>query len=200
MFATIGPFVPAARCEHVLSNEKVRAEFDGHGLASIEDLALGKSFHFREDNFSIVIDGREIRSDALATTGPRKGGNHLTYRYASGPYTLEVVYELRPGWRFVSKQLFITGEPGSRFRVNRVTLFRVTLRSPTRDIYVVRRPRPRLQTKDYGAFLRFDGSHGLFVLVQNPFLEFQQQGAILLPSITARKWTGRPAMDLSPPT
>jgi hypothetical protein len=176
VFATIGPFVPAAKCEHVLSNEKVRAEFDGHGLASIEDLALGKSFHFREDNFSIVIDGREIRSEALATTGPRKGGNHLTYRYTSDLYTVEVVYELRPGWRFVSKQLFITGEPGSRFRVNRVTLFRVTLRSPTHDIYVVRRPKPRLETKDYGAFLRFDGSHGLFVLVQNPFLEFQPKG------------------------
>jgi hypothetical protein len=179
VYAGIGPFASTARCEQILSNEKLRVEFDERGLAAIEDLALAKAVRFREDSFSIVIDGKEIRSETLTPQPPRKEGNRLIYNYVSPPYTLEAVYELRPGWRFVSKQILVSSPAGSQFRVHQMKVFRARLVAPPREVYTLDRSNPQLETGDYGAFLRFDEAFGIFVLVQNPFLKVHQDSASL---------------------
>ncbi len=176
LIAATGFLVPVVRSENALSNEKLRVGFDARGLSSIDDLALGKSIRFREDKFSIVVDDKEISSEALMPKPPQKEGNKLIYSYASPPYTLEAVYELRPGWRFVSKQLFVRAPAGSQFRVNRVKVFWSRLAVAPREVLTLKRSRPDLETGDYGAFLRFEDALGMFTLVQNPFLDVRQDG------------------------
>jgi hypothetical protein len=175
--AGTAPFAFTAGSEQILLNERLRVEFNERGLAAIEDLALARAIGFGEDNFSIVIDGKEVRSETLTPQPPRKEGNRLIYNYVSPPYTLEAVYELRPGWRFVSKQILVKSPAGSEFHVQQMKVFRIHLVAPPREVYTLDRSNRGLETGDYGAFLRFDDALGMFALVQNPFLKVHQDGA-----------------------
>jgi hypothetical protein len=98
------------------------------------------------------------------------------YVCAAGPYRLNVVYELAPGWRFLSKQMLIVSAPDRTFRMNDVAVFRSTLADPIAEVFVPKSARPNLGTGDYGACLRFEESCGLLAIAQNPFLEFRRDG------------------------
>ncbi len=160
-----------------LSNERITVELDERGLASLSDRSLGSVFRFQQDRFAVVIDGSSYQSESLAAPEVKLEKGRALYRYAAAPYEVEVVYELRPGWRFLSKQLFLKAAPGSSFRVNRIEVLRARLSDSPREIHVPKTGRPNLQTRDYGGFLRFEGWRGLLALVQNPFLEFQGEAA-----------------------
>jgi hypothetical protein len=94
----------------------------------------------------------------------------VSYRYSSGPIALTVRYELRPDWRFLSKQVEVrvAGAPG--FRVREVELIRETFDDTPTSFYEPPSARANLQTGVYGSAVRFDSSHSLLVAVQNPFL------------------------------
>lgn len=176
LLAAVRISAPAAPVE--LANGRIRARFDDRGLAALYDAALNATFEFRADNFGIAIDGTTYDSAALSPPVLAREDGRLRYRYAAGPYQVDAVYELRPGWRFVSKQLWITAPPGSRYRVNRVDVFRSAVSDPAPEGHLIQPShlRPDLQTRNYGLVMRLGGGQGLLVLVQNPFLEIQQTG------------------------
>jgi len=87
---------------------------------------------------------------------------------------VHVVYELRPGWGFVSKQLFVTGGGAAGYHVDDVTVLDAALADTVHDAYVPHSQHTSLGTADYGGTLRFAGSRGLLAVVQNPFLEFRR--------------------------
>lgn len=163
---------------YALRNEKIEVHFGDHGLTAVKDLALKRTVKFAYDRFSVTIDGAKINSELLTSKDVEKQKNQLTYSFDSARYFTKVVYELKPGWRFVSKQLFITDKESGGFRVNDVAVFRCRLDGSIASDYTIRTAKPGFikhhQLKDYGAFLRFDSSWGAFVLVQNPFLTWQR--------------------------
>ena len=157
-----------------LANNVVTAQFGERGLAELTDSGLKTTFHFSQDAFSVVVGGREIRSDALPTPTVHPEGRTLRYRYISGVLSIDVIYEVQPDWRFLSKRLRITAPAGAPLRVDRVEVFRSELVEQPRDIHVCANPSEELKTRGCGGFLRFDNSTGLLALVQNPFLDFSR--------------------------
>src|SRR2546425_5911662 len=160
----------------ILSNTRIRAEFGARGLVSLADLPRGGVYHFTRDEFGIVLGGTRYESAELATPTRRTERDKVTYAWIAGAYRLEVVYELRRDWGFVSKQLLVTVAPAGTFRVNEVTVFDATLGDSVRDVYVPGSRRANLGTGDYGGALRFAGGRGLLAVVQNPFLHFELTG------------------------
>lgn len=164
--------LPAAGAP-TLSNGLIRAEFGPRGLVSLVDLGDGGAHRFLRDGFSITIDGAAIDSATLDEPSRRMERDRLTYSWALASQRLEVVYELRAGWRVLSKQILVTAD-GARFRVNAVSVFRATLAEPPTAAFVPSSNRRDLQTGDYGAALRFRDGRGLLTVVQNPFLQIDR--------------------------
>ena len=54
----------------------------------------------------------------------------MTYTYQAGDQQLRVVYELKAGWKFVSKRLVLTLSPGSTMRIDAAEVFRGELKTP----------------------------------------------------------------------
>jgi len=167
-----------------LQNEKISVTFSQSGLAEIYDRTLNRRFRFAADQFSITIDGEYIDSAELSpiTQTPIENGREFVFK--SGQYNIKVAYELKPNWRFVTKQLFVTGKPD--FFVNEVQVFRCQLHEPVLDQYIAKSSSVSSGRNDYGAFLRLPTKPGetlvattpgvgMFVLVQNPFLTWQRQ-------------------------
>lgn len=157
-----------------LQNSFVTARFGARGLASLEDRASSRTFAFEDDAFSLIIDGKEARSADLPMPLRRASPGWVEYDFMAPNFAIRVRYELRPTWRFISKQIFVqrTGESAA-FRVNGVTPIAVRLSQAPQSTYVPqnRSWTKRASAKDFGIFLRFADHHGLLALVQNPFLD-----------------------------
>lgn len=171
----LGGVLPAGAAQiATLRTPEITATFSGQGLASLEDRALRKSVAFGKDAFSLRIDGKTIRSEGLQAARS-VARNRVTYRYATDGYAIDVVYELTPGRRFVSKQVLVTKAPQPRFRVEAVEPLELAVNGKIDDFRVARTSRPRMQAKDYAGFARLPDGTGLFALVQNPFLTVERQ-------------------------
>ncbi len=160
-----------------LANGALTARFGDRGLESIADPAAGGPYRFTHDGFGVAIDGRTFDSDTLPAPARTLAAGSVTYTWTAASYHLRVVYELQPGWRFVSKQIFIDTAPASRLHVDAVTVFRSSLGEPIDSIFVPKGPRPSLGTGDYGIALRLDGARGLLAVAQNPFLHAARDGS-----------------------
>ena len=155
-----------------LTNQQLEAEFDDRGLVSIRDRGLDQALVVH-DGFSITVGDVPIDGSALRKPTRDQKEVTITYRYESAPYTVEIVYELKPQWRFISKQLLLSVEGKPSFHVGAVNGFRASIDRPIADEY-------RHHGGSYGAFLRFGQlarpSLGAFFVVQNPFMLWARDG------------------------
>src|SRR5438552_3177231 len=161
-----------------LTNARVRAEFGPLGLVALTDVAQHAVYRLTRDAFSLTIGGTSYDSPGLPKPSTSASRTAVTYRWTAGPYRVDVVYELRREWGFVSKQLLVTGGSAGGYHVDGVTVLDVALADTIRDAYVPGSHRAGLGTGDYGAALRLAASRGLLAVVQNPFLEFQRDGHV----------------------
>ena len=152
-----------------LANGLVRATFGPRGLASVTDLADARTHTLRSDDFAVTLGTQPYEGAALAAPTRRAIPNGFAYRYRADDWTIDVTYELKPGWRFVSKQLRISGS-APEFRVADITLLRETLGESPTGSFRPTSARPSLGTLDYGIALRFADRRALLLVAQNPFL------------------------------
>ena len=95
----------------------------------------------------------------------------ISYFYANNSYRIEIRYELRPGWRFISKQIFINSLTKNEFVVNSIQPLSTHLRNEIKDHL-------SLSNGRYGLSLRLRGyeknknGYGCFLTVQNPFSKY----------------------------
>ena len=143
-----------------LANGRIAATFGRQGLVGIRDIALGREVGLKGDTFAVQIDDRTFAPDKLDEPAVRQDDTQVVCAYRAGDLTIDVVYELRPGWRFVTKHLRVRA-PGTR-RVKSVTVLDATLAAPVRSHL-------RLRGGSYGILLRFDREVGMFACVQNPY-------------------------------
>jgi hypothetical protein len=104
-----------------LSNGRIAAEFGDRGLVSLTDAASRGTYRFAKEDFAVTLGGETFEGGALAVPSRSTGQDRVTYSYAAGPYRLEVVYELRPEWRFLSKQLIVAAAPPGKFKLGSFT-------------------------------------------------------------------------------
>jgi hypothetical protein len=189
---------PTDASRYTLSNEKLRVVFDRQGLLLMEDTAVGTTFHFKTDRFRLEFNKQPIESAALRAANVKADGSELTYTFPTPLYNIEVAYELRPGWRFVSKQILVHGVKEGSFSVDEVEPLQFELVQGIAELYVHNSHHPRIAhywevgyslsdhdpgleesgMKSFAAFLRMEGMQGLFTLLQNPFFECTRQGQV----------------------
>ena len=159
-----------------LANAVIRAEFGPRGLLSLTDVAERRRYGLEADGFSITIDNETFIGGSLAPPVRQVERQRVSYRYTAGGFTLTVRYELRPDWRFLGKQIEVRAVQPTRFRVRDIELVRQTFEDSPTSFYEPPSARANLQTGVYGSAVRFDSSHSLLVVVQNPFLHARHDG------------------------
>jgi hypothetical protein len=112
----------------------------------------------------------------------------------------------------VSKQLTVSYAPGGNFTVHRVVAWDLTLQDIVGSAYVpstyvpqlgatIEESRRSFPGKDLGEFLRFASGHGLFLTIQNPFLEAAHDGQAAslgyAPEMSWRRSWGQFASDIA---
>ncbi len=167
---TLSLALPGITAAQTLSNRHLRAEFGPRGLTAIIDLADSRTHSVDGDDFAVTLGQQTYESGSLGRPTKRRTPSGIAYRYRTGAFLIDVTYELKPGWRFLSKQLSITPDGPKPFRVGDITLFRETLREAPIDVFRPSSARPTLETLDYGAALRFADRRSLLLVAQNPFL------------------------------
>lgn len=178
--------ISTAQYRMELRNDSVTAEFDRRGLISIAAPKRNEVIHLRHDEFSISIDADRIDSAKLQPEVKPGSANVVTYGYSFRGYAINVIYELRPGWRAVTKQLQIVRAPRSTYLVHFVEPSRVEVGEPISSMFTPGTYEPQfgdpqdsrksLSTQDFGAFLRLSEANGFMLLAQNPFLEISRDG------------------------
>jgi len=161
-----------------LANAHIRAEFDKRGLRALTDLSGGHRYGLEADGFSVTVND-ETLTDSDAPLTIQVESQRVTYRYYASPVAVTVRYELRPDWGFLSKQIEVTVPVADSFRVREIELIRQTFDDSPTSFYEPPSARTNLQTGVYGSAVRFDQSHSLLVVVQNPFLAARRDGRAL---------------------
>jgi hypothetical protein len=165
---------PGALPAQVLTNAHLRAQFGERGLVALGGTADRTPHTFARDAFRLTLGGQVIDSRALPAPARRREDGRLTYTWTAGAQRIEVTYELRPEWKFLSKELRVIAGPSGAFRVDDVVLVAAALAEAPISTFVPKSARADLQTGDYGGAMRFAGARGLLAVAQNPFLRFVQ--------------------------
>ncbi len=163
--------------EMALDNGRVRALFNDRGLVSIAAPGTDRTLNVSADPSAVTIDGALISISGLGPAEIEMTPAKVAYRYYQDPFTFDVVYELKPAWDFLAKQIVVTSARRQAFRVNEVRALDTRLGRPVIEEL-------RLKGGAFGTLCRFageDASAGaawsLFVMLQNPFLSWTRDGA-----------------------
>ena len=159
-----------------LENDNLKITFNDRGIVSVYDKMVQKNLELKTDHWSFSIDNNLIESNNLVPVQRDDNSNSTRFHYTTNDYDITVEYELKPGWRFVSKQLFISHTNSDVYRVNSVSVLHGHFTNSILDIYVAgldERARKNRRLGDYGAFVRIDEKWGAMFLVQNPFFNWK---------------------------
>ena len=173
---------------HQLSNEFIEVRLDREGLTSLTDKVHGHTVAFHSDTSSLSVDNYTLSTARRDPVRVEKGRNSFVYVYAIGRHTLKVVYELRPGWHFVTKQLvFDLKSSATAVQVRQVDMMNVAIRNAiTETVAIAKGAR--------GVFLRWKkesrhGGYGALLTLQNPMIDWQlDQGAASLSYAPDMEW------------
>ncbi len=159
-----------------LSNASLRVTFGPRGITTLTDRVTARTDRLLSDDAVMTIGPDTIDTRALAAPSSELVEHGVVNHYRSGTYLIDVRYQLRPGWRFVSKQLSVTALVARTFTVANVTLFRARLGSAPLDVFRPMSAQPKLGTFEYGAAMRVARGHSLLLVAQNPFLHVTVEG------------------------
>lgn len=77
-----------------LNNDIIRLSFNEHGLQSLTDKRLAKTFTFSSDRFVVSLNGKNYDSSLTKLKGIEPSADKLIYLYTVPGYTIRVIYEL----------------------------------------------------------------------------------------------------------
>lgn len=171
-----------------LSNPSTTAAFGPRGLVSITDLTSNTRIDLASDEWTLTLNQHVLRSRDARHVQRTTSATEITYAYDLSPWQIDVVYELKPGWTFVSKQLRVITAPAPTYTLDRIVPWDLQLKTPPASDFVpsvytpqfgstLEQSRKSLPGKDYGDFLRFADGTGAFLAIQNPFLSVQRDHA-----------------------
>ena len=136
-------------------------------LVRLGNVALHREIEMAGDSAAITVDGQRLATLGMKLAGTQRGDSRIVFQYASGEKQFEVVYELQPGWHFLSKRIRVTLPKDGKCRVDAAEVFASDLKTP-----IVREH--KAGNSSGAVFLRLDGPAaaerlGLFLVLQNPF-------------------------------
>lgn len=177
------PHAATSQPAAILSNDGLRAEFAGSRLVALIDLRTGFSIRFADETFSLTVDGEKIDAKSLAPGAVEADRQKFACAYKGSNFNVRVIYELRPGWRFISKQVVIEPTDRSNYRVNEIEAFAGRITPDAQDEFPLSRG-------SWGTLLRFAAngslsskpSFGAFFIYQNPFNVLKKDGQAIAAS------------------
>jgi hypothetical protein len=156
-----------------LENDFVKVTLDGQGLRKIHDKEIDRTVDLASDQFSLAVNGDVIESTSITPTVKEETNTTVAYVYRAGDYTVEAIYELRPAWRFVGKQLLLTCSEGEDLLVEKIQPFYGKLNNIVAEPF-------HLTGGRYGVSMRLNDvggdespAWGCFLLVQNPYTSIE---------------------------
>jgi hypothetical protein len=158
-----------------LSNEMLTFRLDQTGKQLIKDRNWSEEVVIDSTRFSLTIDGKDYRSESMVCSAVLKTDFSETRIYEADGYKISLVSELKPDWRFISRQVFVESSKGDVFKVNRIVLFTGRVDNPVKEAY-------QLTGGKYGLSIRLASGkselskNGFFLLIQNPFAKYEYQG------------------------
>lgn len=169
-----------------LKNDELAAVFGPRGLVAVVEQRSGTKIEFAHDEFTVVLDNGSVSSADLLPTAEIEDG-HAVYHYQHDGYGINVIYELRAGWRFVTKRLEIVESPARAYTLTEVEPLRLTLGEPIEGEFTPGTYLPQFgpageawtrhfPSGQYGTFLRLKDRRGVMLAVQNPFLRVLRNG------------------------
>ena len=149
-----------------LDNGMIKAVLDDGAVVRLESTACKRTIDISDDSARLSVDGKPLEVPGLTPIGARVQAESVVYRYSAGDKEMQVIYELKPGWHFLSKQVRIVLPGGGRCHVDTVEPFSANMRTPIVAEH-------RAATNTGAIFLRLGqpgtaGKHGLFLVIQNP--------------------------------
>jgi hypothetical protein len=157
-----------------LENENISIGLGPRGVSQIHDKDLDCTIRLDGDHFSLTVNDDLIESAKLTAKLSKPDKTSVVCTYETDKWMVKAVYELKPTWRFVSKQLMVTATDGSDYKVKRITVFDGKLRNEIGEAFELTSRR----SLQYGLSLRLkdEGHRGCFVLVQNPSTKYLAAG------------------------
>lgn len=155
-----------------LNNGQLSAVLDRAGLVRLQ---LAGSTHHLEvagDAASLDINGQRLAMPGLPLRGVTAERERVTYSYEANGDRLDIVYELKAGWHFLSKHAVLSLTTDKSIRVGAVEVFRGTLSGPIASEH-------RAGRSTGAVFLRLGPTDaapqsGAFLVLQNPFLDWSR--------------------------
>ena len=120
LFLGIGSEVAAS---NRLENDRILARFDDRGLVSLHDKHLKQSMEIASDDWMFSIENSRVHSSKLEPRRSTQKGSRRSYVFGAEHFEIEVIYELKPGWRFITKQLQITNHKRDVYTVKHVDVW-----------------------------------------------------------------------------
>ena len=155
-----------------LDNGLIRAVFEDGKLVSLGNSVSKQGVAVAGDSAMLVVDGKRLAMPGMTLTGTERRPESVAFNYAAGDQQVQVVYELRPGWHFVSKRIRLVLPRDGSCRVEAAEVFSAELKTP-----IAREHRAANNTG--AVFLRLGQAgaaqkRGLFLVLQNPFLKYSR--------------------------
>jgi hypothetical protein len=166
----VGNSMPTVRAADPLENTHLRVEFDTRGIIALYDKATGQTIPLAQDGFSLGMDGDVVDSELFTPDEEVGDAQQRVYRYSTRSRMIRVIYELQPDWRFVSKQVSVSGNEERSCRIQRIELWRGQVAAPVTGDH---RVRDSLLLR-LGGGEKADPADGLFFLLQNPFSQIKR--------------------------
>jgi hypothetical protein len=171
-----------------LKNDHLVAQFGPRGLTSITSQPSGLAVNFPREEFSLTVDQRLFDSSRMPGPVVKQEQNGIAYYYQDRGYSFRVFYEIRDGWKFLTKSLQIIDAPSSTYTVKQIEPVRIVLDTKIQSTFTPAAYLPQfgppakdfrnsLATRSFGTFLRLQADElGVMLVVQNPFLEVGRNG------------------------
>ena len=189
------PAVASAAERETLDNGLFRAVFEDGALTRISDIASHGNVDITGDAAALTVDGQRLAVPGMKLAATQRGKNSIEFSYGSGEKHFTVVYELKPDWHFLSKQIRLVLPKDGKCRVNTAEVFSGEVKSPIGREY-------KASNSSGAVFLRLGGTAeakklGLFLVLQNPFLAWNRKDGHVslayLPEMDAAVLPPRPA-------
>ncbi len=170
-----------------LDNGVVSATFEDGELVRLCNAASNRVVELAGDSAMLTVNGEKFAAPGRKLIRTERRQDDLTFSYEAGDKQFQVVYELKPGWHFISKQIRLALPALGTCRVDAAEVLRADLKTPIAREH-------KASNGSGAAFLRLGEANtspefGVFLALQNPFLNWERRdGQIALAYLPDLEW------------
>jgi hypothetical protein len=190
LLLSAGAFAIAAADTAKLNNGMLEVQVDGGRLSRIEDLKSKHVVRLDGEHAVLTVEGKTLDTAILKVRATSADQHSVSVSYDDGPGELRVVYELRPGWRFVSKQIVFGPAANQQVKIDSLQLVEAKLSNTVLS-------ERRMAGGKRGVFLRMGEADqttptwGMAAAIQNPFMQWSlKDGQLSMAYLPTMQWRG----------